>query len=99
MLPSNSTASLSQSKGRHSRGADGASMAPGREIARVERALRTLTAANRTLLRASEEIELLREMCVVVVEQGGYRHAAVAYANHDEAKTIRWMASCGVGLT
>ena len=38
----------------------------------VSRALRTLSAGNRTLLRASDEQELLREMCKVIIEQGGY---------------------------
>lgn len=65
------------------------------ELARVNRALRTLSAGNRILLRAADEQELLSEMCRVIVEQGGYRMAWVGYAQHDEQKTIRPMAVAG----
>jgi diguanylate cyclase (GGDEF)-like protein len=62
----------------------------------VSRALRTLSAGNRTLLRASDEQELLREMCRVIVEQGGYPLACVGYARNDENKTIQWMECVGM---
>jgi diguanylate cyclase (GGDEF)-like protein len=55
------------------------------------RAHRTLSASNRTLLRAVDEAQLLRDMCSVVVEQGGYRHAGVIYADHGPAKGVQWM--------
>lgn len=63
--------------------------------ASIERARRTLSAGNHTLLRATEEFLLLREMCRVIVELGGYRMAWVGYIEHDEPKTIRPMASAG----
>ncbi|WP_107694939.1 GGDEF domain-containing protein [Nitrosospira sp. Nsp2] len=62
----------------------------------VSRALRTLSAGNRTLLRASDEQELVRDMCRVIVEQGGYRLACVGYARNDENKTIQWMECDGM---
>ena len=62
---------------------------------RATRALRTLSAGNHTLLHASDEQELLHDMCQVIVEKGGYRTAAVAYAEHDEDKRIRLMVSIG----
>ena len=58
------------------------------ELLRVNRALRTLSAGNRALLRAQDEAELLRAMCQVIVHEGGYRLAAVAYAEHDEHKSL-----------
>jgi diguanylate cyclase (GGDEF)-like protein len=61
----------------------------------VNRALATLSAGNRTLLRASDEEELVHAMCRVIVETGGYRVAAVAYADHDAAKRLRWIANVG----
>ncbi len=67
--------------------------------ARMERAYRTLSACNRTLLRATEEQALLQDMCRVVVEQGAYRMAAVGYAQYDERKSVRWMAWAGVDPT
>jgi diguanylate cyclase len=71
-----------------------------KELARTNRALRTLSAGNRTLLRASDELGLLHDMCRVIVEKGGYRVAGVAYAEQNEQKTIRWIARwfAGVGL-
>ncbi|MCC4118664.1 EAL domain-containing protein [Aromatoleum toluclasticum] len=65
-------------------------------LARTVRALRTLSAGNRTLLRANDEAELLHEMCRVIVEDGGYRVASVGYAEYDERKSIRLMASFGI---
>lgn len=62
----------------------------------ITRLLRTLSAGNHTLLHASDEQELLHDMCQVIVEKGGYRMAGVAYAEHDENKSIRWMAGIGV---
>ena len=67
-----------------------------REIERVDRALKTLSAGNRTLLRATEENALLHDMCRVVVEKGGHRMAWVGYAEHDPQKTVRPMAYAGI---
>ncbi|SOD18383.1 putative bifunctional diguanylate cyclase/phosphodiesterase [Nitrosomonas ureae] len=65
-------------------------------IERVTCALRTLSAGNHTLLHASDEQELLHDMCQVIVEKGGYRMAGVAYAEHDKDKSFHWMASIGI---
>ncbi len=62
----------------------------------VNRALRTLSEVNRSLLRASSETELLKEMCKVIVEHGGYRQACVGYAQHDENKSVQWMECVGI---
>ena len=61
----------------------------------AERALRTLSAGNRTLLRAKDEQSLLHEMCRVIVELGGYRMAWVGFAEHDEHKTLQPVAHHG----
>jgi diguanylate cyclase (GGDEF)-like protein len=63
---------------------------------RLYRALRTLSAGNRTLARAHDEETLLHEMVQAIVAQGGYRMAWIGYADHDERKTIRLMAHAGV---
>ncbi|MET0858062.1 MAG: GGDEF domain-containing protein [Telluria sp.] len=68
------------------------------EFERVSRALSTLGAGNRTLLRATDELQLLRDMCRVIVDTGGYRMALVAYAQHDDAKSIRVMVGAGVDI-
>jgi len=61
----------------------------------AERALRTLSAGNRTLLRAEDETSLLQEMCRVIVELGRYRMAWVGFAEQDEGKTLRPVAHRG----
>ncbi|SEL61316.1 putative bifunctional diguanylate cyclase/phosphodiesterase [Nitrosovibrio tenuis] len=65
-------------------------------LERISCALRTLSAGNRTLLRASDEQELLREMCRVIVEQGGYPVACVGYTRNDENKDIQWRECVGM---
>lgn len=62
------------------------------ELWRLNRALRTLSAGNRTLLRAAQEQDLLHGMCRVIVDEGGYRLAFVAYAQHDEQRSLPLMA-------
>lgn len=69
-----------------------------REIHRLNRALRTLSADNHVLTRGGDEAELLEQMCRAVVEAGGYRIAWVGYGEHDENKTLRPMASAGLAL-
>ena len=58
------------------------------ELRRLTRALRTLSAGNRILLRASDEQELLEGMCRVIVDAGGYGFAAVSFVEHDVQKTL-----------
>lgn len=65
------------------------------ELQRVHRALRTLSASNRALLRAEEETALFAEFCRIAVEEGGYRLAWVSRAEHDAAQTVRPIASAG----
>lgn len=62
---------------------------------RVNRALRTLSAGNRTLLRERDERSLLAAMCQVAVERGGYAVAYVCYPRDDAEKTIDVVAQAG----
>lgn len=64
-----------------------------RKLARANRALRVLSAGNRTLLRCTTEQELTEEMCRAIVEAGGYLFAWVGYAEHDRDKGVRPVAS------
>lgn len=67
-----------------------------RALRRANRALRMISAANRELLRASTESELLAAACRVAVEVGRYRLAWVGFAEHDERKSIRVAVHHGV---
>jgi PAS domain S-box-containing protein/putative nucleotidyltransferase with HDIG domain len=62
---------------------------------RANRALKTLSAGNLALVRASNEDELLRAVTNVIVETGGYLMAWVGYAEDDAAKTVRPVAQSG----
>jgi len=61
----------------------------------IERVLLTIRACNRALVRAADEPDLLREICRVAVEQGGYRMAWVGYPQADETKSVVVAASAG----
>jgi two-component system cell cycle sensor histidine kinase/response regulator CckA len=47
------------------------------------------------LIRSMGEIELLYEVCRIIVEQGGYRFAWVGYAKSDASRSIRPVAQAG----
>ena len=59
------------------------------------RALVTLSRGNGALVRASDEHELLQEMCATVVEAGEYLFAWYGRPVHDEAKTVEVVAVAG----
>ena len=70
------------------------------ELEQVSRALKTLSAGNRALLRASHEQQLLDHMCQAIVDAGGYQMANVWYSHDDVEQSMSPMAECGypVGL-
>lgn len=74
----------------------GSLLQPDQLVQRLNRALRTLSATNRALLRAEDEGSLLREICRVVVEEAGYRVAFVTSAERDDERTLRPIAWAGV---
>ncbi len=65
------------------------------EMKRLNRALRTLSRGNTTLVHARDENQLLHDVCRVLVETGGYRLAWVGYPQSDESKTVRPVAHAG----
>jgi len=64
---------------------------------RANRALRTISAGNQALIHASDETQLLREMCDVAVQIGGYRMAWIGYVRDDTEKILEPVAQAGVG--
>ena len=62
---------------------------------RVNRALKTFSECNQAVVRAMDELHLMRDICRIIVEVGGYRVAWVGIAEHDGAKTIRPVAQWG----
>ncbi|GLH72696.1 hypothetical protein GETHLI_11980 [Geothrix limicola] len=69
--------------------------AEGVELQQLNRELRAISTCNQTLMRAQDEPTLLGDICRIVCDEAGYRMAWVGYAEHDEAKTVRPVASAG----
>src|SRR5271167_1399415 len=69
--------------------------ATNKELRRLNRALRALSASNQALAHAGSEQELLQQICDIIVRFGGYRMAGIAYAEQDEEKSVRPMAHAG----
>jgi PAS domain S-box-containing protein len=66
------------------------------DLARANRALRTLTECDKALVLETDETRLLQTICEIIVGVGGYRLAWVGYAEHDEDRSVRPVAHAGV---
>jgi PAS domain S-box-containing protein len=64
-------------------------------LRRLNRELRAISDCNQALVRATDEQQLLNEICHIVCEKAGYRMAWVGYAENDDAKTVRPVAWAG----
>ena len=65
------------------------------ELQLLNRALRAINQCNQSLIHASDEQELLHQICNIVVEIGDYQMAWVGYREHDTEKSIRPVAQAG----
>jgi diguanylate cyclase (GGDEF)-like protein len=63
---------------------------------RLQRARDLLAAGSRVLVRATDEQELLHEMCRMAVATGGYRMAWVGYRQADTVQSVRPAAYAGI---
>jgi diguanylate cyclase (GGDEF)-like protein/PAS domain S-box-containing protein len=61
----------------------------------ANRALQMLSRCNHAVVHAERESALIREVCRIAVEIGGYRMAWVGYAEDDEASSITIAAHSG----
>jgi PAS domain S-box-containing protein len=62
---------------------------------RAHRAYRTLSQSNEILLHATNEIQLLQEVCQLIVESGAYLMTRVGFAAKDEQKSVFLAAHAG----
>ncbi|MBV8413630.1 MAG: GAF domain-containing protein [Verrucomicrobia bacterium] len=67
------------------------------ELNRLNRTLQTLYECNRALIHATDELELFRSVCQILVDVGGLRLAWVGYCENDIEKTVRPLAYAGYG--
>ena len=61
----------------------------------TSRALQAITECRQALIHATNEMELLNEVCRIIVEVGGYRMAWVGFAEENAPKTVRAVAQTG----
>ncbi|MGH8951300.1 MAG: GAF domain-containing protein [Acidimicrobiia bacterium] len=69
----------------------------GSELRRVNRVLQAVSECHDALIRAQDEKELLRDVCRIVVEAGGYALAWVGYPVDNDARRIEPQAEWGDG--
>jgi transcriptional regulator with GAF, ATPase, and Fis domain len=66
------------------------------QLVELNRALQTLHQCNLALIHATEEQELLRSICQILMEFGEFRMVWVGYREDDEKKSVRPVAFAGV---
>jgi HD-GYP domain-containing protein (c-di-GMP phosphodiesterase class II)/CheY-like chemotaxis protein len=66
-----------------------------KELKRTNRALKAISACNEVLIHATDESELLQNICRLIVEIGAYRMCWVGYIEPGEVKTITAVAQAG----
>ena len=64
-------------------------------LSRSNRALKAISACNSVLIHATNEAELLDNMCRVIIDEGGYRFAWIGYAEDGAEKRVRPVAHAG----
>jgi PAS domain S-box-containing protein len=69
--------------------------AEGDELRRLNRTLHALRNSSHAMLHATEERELLEEVCRIVLEDCGHAMVWIGFAEHDAAKTVRPVAYAG----
>lgn len=70
--------------------------AVGMELQRSNRVLQAVIECNDALVRAEDENELLRDVCRIVVEAGGYKMAWVGVPMDNKEKSVRPIAQWGM---
>ncbi|UCE25793.1 MAG: GAF domain-containing protein [Candidatus Zixiibacteriota bacterium] len=64
-------------------------------LLKTSRALKVLSECNKSLVRAKNEDDLLRDVCQIIVGAGRYRLAWVGYAEQSEAKRVLPVCQAG----
>ncbi|MEW6411951.1 MAG: GAF domain-containing protein [Candidatus Zixiibacteriota bacterium] len=64
-------------------------------LRKTSRALKVLSLCNKSLVHAENEIDLLQNVCGILVEEGGYRLAWVGCAEQSEQKRVKPVAQAG----
>jgi signal transduction histidine kinase len=65
------------------------------KLIKTNRALRTLSESNKTLVRTTEEKDLLNNICDVIVNYGEYPFTWVGFSEQDEEKSVQIVSKSG----
>ncbi len=65
------------------------------ELIRAKRVIQALSECNHAVIHIKDEVELLRTVCRIVVDVGGYRMAWVGYAEEDRDQSVTPVAYWG----
>ncbi|MGC9967105.1 MAG: PAS domain S-box protein [Syntrophobacteraceae bacterium] len=65
------------------------------ELIKAKRIIQALSECNHSVIHIKDETELLRAICRIVVDVGGYRMAWVGYAEDDRDQTVTPVAKYG----
>jgi len=65
-------------------------------LQRANRAYRMLSDCNQIMVRATDEMTLLRDICEITVDKGRFPLAWVGYARDDERRSLEPVASFGI---
>ncbi len=65
------------------------------ELVKAKRVIQALSECNHAVIHIEDEAELLRAICRIVVDVGGYMMAWVGYAEDDRERTVRPVAQYG----
>ena len=66
-----------------------------KEQIKARRVIQALSECNHAVIHIKDEAELLRAICRIVVDVGGYRMAWVGYAEEDRDQTVTPVAKYG----
>ncbi|MBF0343785.1 MAG: PAS domain S-box protein [Nitrospirae bacterium] len=66
------------------------------ELYYVKRALKAIRECQSALHKSTKEVEILNEVCRVIVEEAGYIFAWIGYKGDDEGASLRPLASFGL---
>ena len=64
-------------------------------LKKLNRTLMTITHGSKALMRAADESAYLGEICNIIVNDCDYAMVWIGYAENDDAKSVRPVASCG----
>ncbi|HCE47007.1 MAG TPA: hypothetical protein DET40_25955 [Lentisphaeria bacterium] len=65
------------------------------ELQRLNRTLKALSHSNQVMMRATSESEYMNEICRIIVGDCGHKMVWIGFAENDENKTVRPVASAG----